>query len=78
MEDFYSINEDIETLCLYYYLGTMPDKLMELCSNKLNTHWCWLTSCGLIELDTYSLFSQEDVTSLKEFAKYQLGGQLLP
>lgn len=77
IEDFYYINEDIQTLCLYYFLGTMPDKLVELCSNKINTHWCWLTSCGLIELDTYSLFIQEDITSLKEFSKHQLGEQTL-
>jgi len=69
-EDFYSINEDIETLCLYYYLGTMPDKLAELCSNKLNTHWCWLTSCGLINLETYSLFVDPQMTSLEMFSKY--------
>lgn len=73
MEDFYSINEDIETLCLYYYLGTMPDKLVELCSNKLNTHWCWLTSCGLINIEPYSLFIDPQMTSLELFSKYQLG-----
>ena len=77
MEDFYYINEDLETLCLYYFLGTMPDKLVELCSNKLNTHWCWLTSCGLVELDAYSLFIQENINSLKDFSKYQLGEQAL-
>lgn len=77
MEDFYSINEDLETLCLYYFLGTMPDKMAELCLNKLNTHWCWLTSCGLIEVDTYSLLIQEDIASLEEFSKYQLGKQIL-
>lgn len=72
MEDFYSINEDIETLCLYYYLGTMPDKLAELCSNKLNTHWCWITSCGLLNLEPYTLTVDANMTSLELFAKYQL------
>ena len=73
MEDFYSINQDIETFCLYYYLGTKPDKLAELYSNKLNTHWCWLTSCGLINLGTYSLSIDTKMKSLEIFSKYQLG-----
>lgn len=72
MEDFYSINEDIETLCLYFYLGAMPDKLAELCSNKLNTHWCWITSCGLLNLEPYTLAVDANMTSLELFAKYQL------
>ena len=72
MEDFYSINEDIETLCLYYYLGTMPDKLAELCSNKLNTHWCWITSCGLLNFEPYTLAVDTNMTSLELFSKYQL------
>ena len=72
MEDFYSINEDIETLCLYYYLGTMPGRLAELYLSKLNTHWCWITSCGLLNLEPYTLAIDANMTSLELFAKYQL------
>ena len=75
MENFYSINEDIETLCLYYYLGTIPDKLAELYSNKLNTHWCWVTSCDLLNWEPYTLAVDANMTSLELFAKYQLGTQ---
>lgn len=72
MEDFYSINEDIETLCLYYYLGAMPDKLAELCLNKLNAHWCWITSCGLLNMESYTLAVDANMISLEVFVKYQL------
>ena len=60
---------------VYYYLGTMPDKLAELYSNKLKTHWCWITSCGLLNLELYTLAVDANMTSLELFAKYQLGTQ---
>ena len=72
IDDFYSVNEDIETLCLYYFKGTKPDKLSELCSNKLSTHWSWLTSCGLINLNKYELLIDEEINTLKDFSFYQL------
>lgn len=72
-ENFYNVNDDIETLCLYYYMGTRPDKLTELCSKKLDTHWCWLTSCGLLEMSPYKLSINDSIDSLKAFSEYQLG-----
>lgn len=72
-ENFYSVNNDIETLCLYYYMGTMPDKLTDLCSKWLDTHWCWLTSCGLLEKNLYSLSINDNINSLRAFAELQLG-----
>lgn len=73
MENFYDINDDIETLSLYYYKTTMPDKLKELCSKKLDTHWCWLTSCGLLDLKPYKVIVNDDVDSLEAFSKVQIG-----
>ncbi len=34
IDGFYSLNEDVETLCSYYYKAVMPDKISELCSKK--------------------------------------------
>ena len=73
IENFYGVNEDIETLCLYYFKGRMPEKMPELCANKLNTHWCWLTSCGLIDEKIYSLEIDSNIDSLKAFSEFQLG-----
>lgn len=72
IEDFYSLNEDIETLCLYYYQAHMTDKISELCENMLDVHWSWLTSCGLTNLFQYELSIDNRINSLEEFATYQL------
>ncbi len=73
LESFYNINEDFDTLCLYYFKGVMPEKLSELCTKKLDTHCAWITSCGLINLRQYSLSVDESITSLSKFCEYQLG-----
>ena len=73
LDSFYNTNEDLETLCLYYFKGVMPEKLSKLCSKKLDTHYSWITSCGLINLDEYTLPVDDSVTSLSEFCTYQLG-----
>ena len=72
VDDFYGVNEDIETLCLYYYKAHMPDKISELCENMLDVHWSWLTSCGLTNLTKYELSIDYEMKSLEEFASYQL------
>ncbi len=72
-DDFYSVSNDIETLCLYYYKGKSPDEMHALCSRKLETHRDWLTSCGLTTLDYYTLSVNESIDSLAAFLKYQLG-----
>ena len=54
----------------------MPQKLSELCSKKLDTHYKWITSCGLINVNTYTLAIDESITSLVDFAEYQLGKEI--
>ena len=73
LDGFYNTNEDLETLCLYYFKGVLPEKLSELCSKKLDTHCNWITSCGLINLEQYSVSVDESITSLSELCAYQLG-----
>lgn len=72
IEGFYSLNEDIEILCLWYYKAHMSDKMSALYENKLNVHWSWLTSCGLINLTKYELSIDNTMKSLRAFASYQL------
>ncbi len=73
MDDFYSVNDDIETLCLNYYKGAIPDKLTMLYNNKVKTHWAWLTSCGLINVEPYILLVNENINSLADFSRYHIG-----
>ena len=51
----------------------MSDKLLALCAQKLDMHWNWLTSCGLINQTSYALVIDESINTLSSFAKYQLG-----
>ena len=73
IDGFYSLNEDIETLCLYYYKAVMPDKMPALCSKRLDVHYNWITSCGLTNLASYQLSIDENIKSLGDFARFQLG-----
>ena len=73
IDGFYSLNEDVETLCLYYYKAVMPDKISELCSKKLDVHYSWITSCGLTNISTYELSTDDSIKTLKDFAQFQLG-----
>lgn len=73
IDGFYNLNEDIETLCLYYYKAVMPDKMPALCSKRLDVHYNWITSCGLTNLASYQLSIDENIKSLGDFARFQLG-----
>jgi len=73
IDGFYSLNEDIETLCLYYYKAVMPDKISDLCSKKLDVHYNWITSCGLTNISMYELSIDDNIRTLKDFACFQLG-----
>lgn len=73
MDAFYSINDDIETLCLYYTISVHPERLEELCSRKLDMHWNWLSACGLINQCPYELAIDSSIKTLNDFARFQLG-----
>lgn len=73
IDGFYNLNEDIETLCLYYYKAVMPNKMPALCSKRLDVHYNWITSCGLTNLASYQLSIDENIKSLGDFARFQLG-----
>lgn len=73
MDAFYSINDDIETLCLYYTISVHPERLEELCSRKLDMHWNWLSACGLINQCPYELAIDSSIETLNDFARFQLG-----
>lgn len=75
--DFYNISQDLETLCLYYFKGIMPEKLTTLYDNKAKTHWNWLTSCGLTSFDFYQLLVDENINLLSDFWKYQFGKDMM-
>lgn len=72
VEYFYGVNEDIETMCLYYYKANMSDKMPKLCENKIDVHWNWLTSCGLTNISRYELSVDNKIKTLRDFASYQL------
>lgn len=72
MDAFYSINDDIETLCLYYTISVHPERLEELCSRKLDMHWNWLSACGLINQCPYELAIDSSIKTLNDFARFQL------
>ena len=72
IDGFYTLNEDIETLCLWYYKAHISDKMSALFENKLDVHWSWLTSCGLTNLTKYDLSIDNTINSLAEFASHQL------
>ena len=73
MDSFYSINDDIETLCLYYTISVHPERLEELFSCKLDMHWNWLSACGLINQRPYELAIDTSIETLYDFARFQLG-----
>lgn len=73
MDSFYSINDDIETLCLYYTISVHPERLEELFSCKLDMHWNWLSACGLINQRPYELTIDTSIETLYDFARFQLG-----
>ena len=72
MDSFYSINDDIETLCLYYTISVHPERLEELFSCKLDMHWNWLSACGLINQHPYELAIDTSIDTLYDFARFQL------
>ena len=73
IDAFYSINDDIETLCLYYIINVHPERLKELFSCKLDMHWNWLSACGLINQNPYELTIDTNIETLCDFARFQLG-----
>lgn len=73
IDAFYNVNDDIETLCLYYINSVHPNHLEELCSRELDMHWKWLSACGLINQHPYELAIDFSINTLYDFAKYQLG-----
>ena len=73
MDGFYSISDDIETLCLYYIISVHPDRLEELFSFKLDMHWNWLSACELISQRLYELSIDTSIETLYDFARFQLG-----
>lgn len=73
VEEFYYVSNDIEILCLYYFRGTNSHKLTNLYNAKLETHWDWLTSCGITNMTSYELFVNDSINSLMDFSNYHLG-----
>ncbi len=71
---FIALKEENQELNLVnYYKGAIPDKLTMLYNNKVKTHWAWLTSCGLINVEPYILLVNENINSLVDFSRYHIG-----